>query len=102
MVTRKKKTLSARASRAGSSKAEGAQVAPIGEPLSAVPTRAPGNTVAAALAISAPVARMSLNRALQHGPELRRAASRIETTLAEQKHAAGQAPRASTRSRRAG
>jgi IclR family acetate operon transcriptional repressor len=68
----------------------------------AVPIRAPGNTVAAALAISAPVARMSLNRALQHVPELRRAASRIETTLAEQKHAAGQAPRTSMRSKRAG
>jgi DNA-binding IclR family transcriptional regulator len=51
----------------------------------AVPVRAPNGNVVAALAISAPVARMTLNRALQHAPLLRIAATKIETTLADQK-----------------
>lgn len=67
----------------------------------AVPIRVPNNSVAAALAISAPLARMSLNRALQHVPELRRTAGKIETTLAEQKHDASRTLRAPTRSQRA-
>lgn len=50
----------------------------------AVPVRSNG-TVVAALAISAPAARMSLNRGLQHVPLLRNAAAKIEATLADQK-----------------
>jgi IclR family acetate operon transcriptional repressor len=51
----------------------------------AVPIRSSNGNVVAALAISAPVARMSLNRGLQHVPLLRNAATKIEATLADQK-----------------
>ena len=51
----------------------------------AVPVRSPNGSVVAALAISAPAARMSLNRGLQHVPLLRNAAAKIEATLADQK-----------------
>jgi DNA-binding IclR family transcriptional regulator len=51
----------------------------------AVPVRAQNGSVVAALAISAPVARMTLNRALQHAPLLRNAAAKIEATLADRK-----------------
>jgi DNA-binding IclR family transcriptional regulator len=67
----------------------------------AVPIRAPNGSVAAALAISAPLARMSLNRALQHVPELRKAAGKIETTLADQRHDASRVLRAPARPLRA-
>lgn len=50
----------------------------------AVPVRSNGKVVAA-LAISAPSARMPLNRGLQHVPLLRNAAAKIEATLAEKK-----------------
>ncbi len=51
----------------------------------AVPVRSANGHVVAALAISAPVARMSLGRGLQHVPLLRNAATRLEATLADQK-----------------
>lgn len=47
----------------------------------AVPVRAPNGNVAAALAVSAPVARMSLKRALQFVPLLRAAADQISATF---------------------
>jgi len=51
----------------------------------AVPVRSANGNVVAALAISAPVARMSLGRGLQHVPLLRHAATRLEATVADQK-----------------
>jgi DNA-binding IclR family transcriptional regulator len=51
----------------------------------AVPIRSSNGNVVAALAISAPAARMSLNRGLQHVPLMRNAATKIEATLADQK-----------------
>jgi DNA-binding IclR family transcriptional regulator len=51
----------------------------------AVPIRSSNGNVVAALAISAPAARMSLNRGLQHVPLLRNAAAKLEATLADQK-----------------
>ena len=51
----------------------------------AVPIRSPNGTVVAGLAVSAPAARMSLNRGLQHVPLLRSAAKKIEATLADHK-----------------
>lgn len=47
----------------------------------AVPVRAPSGMVSAALAVSAPVARMSLKRALQFVPMLRAAADQISATF---------------------
>jgi IclR family acetate operon transcriptional repressor len=51
----------------------------------AVPIRSPNGSVVAGLAVSAPAARMSLNRGLQHVPLLRSAATKIEATLADHK-----------------
>jgi DNA-binding IclR family transcriptional regulator len=51
----------------------------------AVPVRSASGNVVAALAISAPVARMSLGQGLQHVPLLRSAATRLEADLADQK-----------------
>jgi IclR family transcriptional regulator, acetate operon repressor len=51
----------------------------------AAPIRSSNGNVVAGIAISAPVARMSLNRGLQYVPLLRTAAAKIEAMLAEQK-----------------
>jgi DNA-binding IclR family transcriptional regulator len=51
----------------------------------AAPIRSSNGNVVAGIAISAPVARMSLNRGLQYVPLLRNAATKIEAMLAEQK-----------------
>ncbi len=47
----------------------------------AVPIHADNGTVVAAIAVSAPVARMSLQQGLQHVPRLREAAAKIQDTL---------------------
>ncbi len=47
----------------------------------AVPVYAESGAVVAAIAVSAPVARMSLQRGLQHVPRLREAAAKIQATL---------------------
>jgi DNA-binding IclR family transcriptional regulator len=49
----------------------------------AVPVRAPNGGVAAALAVSAPAARLSLKRALQSVPRLRAAAEQMSSTFGE-------------------
>jgi DNA-binding IclR family transcriptional regulator len=47
----------------------------------AVPIHADNGTVVAAIAVSAPLARMSLQQGLQHIPRLREAAAKIQDTL---------------------
>ena len=49
----------------------------------AVPVRAAGGQRVAALAISAPLARMSLDQALQHVPLLQVTADRLTATIDE-------------------
>lgn len=49
----------------------------------AVPVRGPSGSVAASIAVSAPVARMSMNRGLQYVPLLREAASRMSGVIRE-------------------
>jgi DNA-binding IclR family transcriptional regulator len=47
----------------------------------AVPVRSPGGQRVAALAISAPLARMSLKQGLQHVPLLQATADRLTATI---------------------
>jgi DNA-binding IclR family transcriptional regulator len=51
----------------------------------AVPVHSLNGRVVAGVAVSAPAARMSLDRGLQHVPLLRNAAMKIEATMADQK-----------------
>lgn len=59
----------------------------------AVPVRAPNRAVAAALAVSAPVARMSLERALNFVPLLQNAAEQISATFDEPAESRGKIER---------
>lgn len=59
----------------------------------AVPVRGPRGEVAAGLAVSAPLARMSLNRAMQHVPLLRAAAERMGGALKEAAEADATSPK---------
>jgi IclR family transcriptional regulator, acetate operon repressor len=49
----------------------------------AVPVRGPSGQTVAALAVSAPVARMTMEQAVQHVPQLQAAAARLSTTIEE-------------------
>jgi IclR family transcriptional regulator, acetate operon repressor len=52
----------------------------------AVPVHGPSGQTVGAIAVSAPIARMTMEKAVQHVPLMQAAASRLSSTIAETRH----------------